>query len=132
MGIVADMEYVIPSLILFNQLSAQPSISPLQLSLLTGKAWSSHSSTIQSSPPPSSTTLSQPQVPSASLFSCFAAGIGLLISCDFDWAGNRRSRSNASFLKCRCLLSSAQGTAENITLQGEGRRALMGCLLAAG
>ncbi|XP_073289440.1 peptidyl-prolyl cis-trans isomerase FKBP16-4, chloroplastic [Primulina huaijiensis] len=49
----------------------------------------------------------------------------------FSAAGNRRSRSNASFLKCRCLLSSAHGTAENFTLQGEGRRALMGCLLAA-
>ncbi|XP_075510067.1 peptidyl-prolyl cis-trans isomerase FKBP16-4, chloroplastic-like [Primulina tabacum] len=49
----------------------------------------------------------------------------------FSAAGNRRSRSNASFLKCRCLVSSAHGTAENFTLQGEGRRALMGCLLAA-
>ncbi|XP_073151129.1 peptidyl-prolyl cis-trans isomerase FKBP16-4, chloroplastic isoform X1 [Henckelia pumila] len=38
------------------------------------------------------------------------------------------SRSNASFLKCRCLLSSAP---ENVALQSEGRRALMGCLLAA-
>ncbi|XP_073151132.1 peptidyl-prolyl cis-trans isomerase FKBP16-4, chloroplastic isoform X2 [Henckelia pumila] len=43
-------------------------------------------------------------------------------------AGKGPSRSNASFLKCRCLLSSAP---ENVALQSEGRRALMGCLLAA-
>ncbi|KAK4396436.1 Peptidyl-prolyl cis-trans isomerase FKBP16-4, chloroplastic [Sesamum angolense] len=45
--------------------------------------------------------------------------------------GKINSCKNASFLGCRCSSSSLEGLVQKISSQNEGRRALMGCLLAA-
>ncbi|KAK6147109.1 hypothetical protein DH2020_018021 [Rehmannia glutinosa] len=49
----------------------------------------------------------------------------------FDCAGKRLLYRKASLLGCRCSSSYLEGPVQKFSSQNEGRRALMGCLLAA-
>ncbi|PIN08950.1 FKBP-type peptidyl-prolyl cis-trans isomerase [Handroanthus impetiginosus] len=46
-------------------------------------------------------------------------------------AGKRQSYRNGSLLGCRCSSTSLEGPVQRLSLQNEGRRGLMGCILAA-
>ncbi|KAI3473957.1 hypothetical protein Pfo_028531 [Paulownia fortunei] len=50
---------------------------------------------------------------------------------NFDSTGKRHSYRNASLLGCRCSSSVLEGPVQKFSSPNEGRRALMGCLLAA-
>ena len=104
--------------------------------------WNSHFSLVTNSTPLFSTRISAPfplQVLSLSLH------ISLLYTVAFGFysfrlrncsksTGKRSFKRNSSVLFCQCSFSSSDDSAKpaTLSLQREGRRALMGCVLVAG